>query len=129
MVNATETQDFEAARLMIFVDIALAPRHCIFARNHRRPRQLATPPAPTFTGSPGDRWNHHNALRAVQNRIGTAFLDFLEISSSTRAAPPILNNAADFTCLAGYALPIELPTRERKHDFFAQRNKGVWSFT
>ena len=36
MVNATETQDFEAARLMIFVDIALAPGHCIFARNHRR---------------------------------------------------------------------------------------------
>jgi hypothetical protein len=33
MVNATETHDFKAALLMIFVDIALAPGHCIFARN------------------------------------------------------------------------------------------------
>jgi hypothetical protein len=36
MVDVTETQDFEAVLLMIFVDIALAPGHCIFARNHRR---------------------------------------------------------------------------------------------
>jgi len=36
MVNTTETQDLEAARLMIFVDIALVPRYGIFAWNHCR---------------------------------------------------------------------------------------------
>jgi hypothetical protein len=36
MVNAMETQDFEAARSMIFVNIALAAGRCTFARNHSR---------------------------------------------------------------------------------------------
>ena len=35
MINASKTQDFEAPRLMIFVDIALAPGCCTFAWNHR----------------------------------------------------------------------------------------------
>jgi hypothetical protein len=36
MVNTTETQDLEATRSMIFVDIALAAGDYIFARNYRR---------------------------------------------------------------------------------------------
>ncbi|PYV77004.1 MAG: hypothetical protein DMG96_12450, partial [Acidobacteria bacterium] len=60
--------------LMIFVDIGWA----LYFRPESPPSTAASHSASAdIQRFPADRWNHYNALRAVQERIGDRILRFL----------------------------------------------------